>query len=167
MLSSSSALGDHHNTREYRIKAAFLFNFLKFIEFPDANSPRLEGSALICLSVNLGHEQSFASVDGRKTSDFSVNFKYFRNPDDTDNCQVIFLDEEDTAWEEELKQKAADGHILLVGEREGFAEETGMINFYLASNKVKFEINKGRADKAGIRISSNLLKLARIVGGDE
>jgi hypothetical protein len=148
---------------EYKLKAAFLYNFATYVEwpkdaFPDPRAPFRVG---VCGKDPFGPilEDTFRgkTVGGRP---IVVN----RSPDAADlrTCQLVFV----PATEGTSRAlKALDGaRALTVGEREGFAAENGCVNFYLEGQRVRFEINVAAAKRAELKISSKLLRLARMVG---
>jgi hypothetical protein len=146
-------------SKEYRVKAAFLYNFVKFVEWPTRQAP---GAIVICVAGRnpfgnvLSDTVRGETIDGR-----SLDARVLLEPED--RCHVIFIPEGANAG---AYLRAARGQpILTVGETPGFIEQGGMVRFYLDSGTVRFEIHRDAAERAGLRISSRLLQLARIVGG--
>jgi hypothetical protein len=140
---------------EYQVKAAFLFNFLKFVEWPTA-----AGDAPWVIGI-LGHDP-FAgvledTVQGKMVSGRRVEVRRYIRPADVKDCNILFIGRADF---ERLGLPAQPG-LLTVGEAPGFLKSGGMINFYLDENRVHFEIRPEVAHSAGLRVSSQLLKLGR------
>jgi hypothetical protein len=140
---------------EYQVKAAFLFNFLKFVEWPAApsDSPWVIGI--------LGHDP-FAgvledTVRGKMVSGRRVEVRRYVRPADVKDCNILFIGRADY---ERLGMPVQPG-LLTVGEAPGFLKSGGIINFYLDDNRVHFEIRPEVAHAAGLRLSSQLLKLGR------
>jgi hypothetical protein len=140
---------------EYQVKAAFLFNFLKFVEWPPAagDSPWVIGI--------LGHDPFEGgledTVHGKLVGGRRVEVRRYARPADVKNCNILFIGRADY---ERLGMTVQPG-LLTVGEAPGFLKSGGMINFYLDDNHVHFEIRPEVAHAAGLRLSSQLLKLAR------
>jgi hypothetical protein len=148
---------------EYSVKAAFLFNFAKFVEWPADAFKGPEDPISICV---LG-QNPFGSALEDVVRDKTVANRAFvvrevLTAQQASKCQIVFV----TASErkrfrshlEELK-----GHsILTVGEAEDFTANGGVINFKLKDARVRIEIDTGAAEKARLRISSKLLSLAEI-----
>lgn len=149
---------------EYQVKAAFLFNFAKFVEwpaqvFPATNSPITIGilgknffdgdlKRMVQNKVANGHPiltQSLAS-----TSDPALK-----------QCQIVFIQPADKGRLQESLEAIKDLPVLTVSETEGFTKMGGMINFVMEGKKVRFEINDAAASTAGLKISSKLLNLAK------
>lgn len=149
--------------QEYQVKAAFLYNFAKFIEWPaeafkDANNFLIIGiigrdpfgDALDVL------EQK--SIAGRK-----ILIRRFASVEDLQRCHILFISNSEKENLPNIFKAIRKWHVLTVGEMKGFPQSGGMVNFILVDNKIQFEINVDAAQQANLRISSQLLKLARIV----
>ncbi|UFS69225.1 YfiR family protein [Geomonas sp. RF6] len=143
-----------------QVKAAFLYNFLKFTEFPDAPA-----SGTICLGV-LGKDtfgDALDGVRGKTARGRKVVIARFRRVDEVKECDVLFISESEKGRLPHVLRALQGTHTLTVGDQEGFCEAGGMINLISSRNKVGFEVNVGAANRARVRISSQLLKLARSV----
>ena len=144
--------------KEYRVKAAFLYNFVKFVDWP----PRAAGSTVICVAGRNPFGNVLAdTVRGETIGGRPLDARVILEPED--GCHVIFIPENANAG---AYLRAARGlPVLTVGEAPGFIEQGGLIRFYLDNGTVRFEIHRQAADRAGLRISSRLLQLARVVSG--
>jgi hypothetical protein len=146
---------------EYQLKAAFLFNFAKFVEWPpraftDATSPIVIGI--------LGETRLNADLQ-RTIRDKTVNnralaIKEFRSPADATNCHILFISTAEKKRLPEILEGLRGVSVLTVGEMDRFTESGGMINFVQESSKIRFQINDGAARSVGLKISSKLLSLA-------
>jgi hypothetical protein len=142
------------------LKAAFLFNFTKFISWPHA-----DGSSKLTVCIMNSKEVAHAveavtkgkTVDGRQVIVQQLSF-----PAGLETCQLLFIGNNGKKMEEILME-AKKLPIVTVGEDEKFLRRGGMINFVLEEGKLRFEINTDAANRAGINISSKLLSLAKIV----
>lgn len=148
---------------EYAVKAAFLFNFAKFVTWPPAAFPAPDAPVLIGI---LG-EDPFDGEILRLAADVRVQgrpivIKHGANVAELADCQVIFFsrseDDRLAQWFRALREQ----HIpaLTVGETDAFLAAGGMIRFVMAQRKVRFEIEPDRATAAQLTISSKLLRLA-------
>lgn len=146
---------------EYDVKAAFLLNFTKFIEWP-AEAFASPAQISICI---LG-EDSFGStldqiVSGEAVNGRKVTVQRIKRPPPPRTCQILFVSKSE---KEVAKTLSALGPgVLTVGERETFVREGGMIAFVIEERRVRFDINQGAAEKAGLKLSSKLLGVARSV----
>jgi hypothetical protein len=143
---------------EYEVKAAFLYNFANFVEwppesFPDDKSPIVIG----VVGEDPFGESLDATIKGKTANGRKITCKRFKRISDVDTCHILFV----TSAEKRPLPKGPG--ILTVGEDKGFTKRGGVINFTLEDNKVRFEISTENAKKAKLKISSKLLKLARTV----
>jgi hypothetical protein len=143
---------------EYRVKAAFLYNFAKFIEWP------AQDTGPIVLGV-LGRDP-FGAILDQTVEQKSINgrplvIRRFANVPQAKECHIVFVGTSEKARFAEILPRLASFGILTVGEHHGFLQAGGMINFVVQDNNVHFEINPEAVRRPGIHISSNLLKLSR------
>lgn len=146
---------------DYEVKAAFIHNIAKFVEWPAA--ARDGGALRLCV---LGHKPLDGALDalnGKPIGGKVWEVAPVDLPNNLGRCQVLFIAASESANLGQILESIEGDAVLTVGDSEGFAERGVMVNFYLEQNKVRFEINNGAALRAGFRISSQLLKLARIV----
>jgi hypothetical protein len=146
---------------EYEIKAAFLYNFAKFVQWPKQAMAAPKSPITIgVLGDNVFHGDLEKTIHGKKINDHPLLFKEFHSVGDVTNCQILFI----SPSEENHLPKILDGlhgmSILTVGQTDDFVEAGGMINFVIEDNRVHFQINNEAAKKAGLTISSKLLSLA-------
>jgi len=154
----------HDNGLEQKFKAAYLYNFLQFIEWPDTAFATKSSPVIIGifsqdpLARELGQLVEGESVNGRK-----ITVQNFRTTRNIKECNVIFIPGSQEDRIGTILSELDDMSILTVSEVEGFAQNGGAINFYVQDNKLRFEINPDVLKKANLKASSRLLRLARIV----
>lgn len=143
---------------EYRVKAAFLYNFFKYVEWPPA-APQ-EGSLWICVAGrNPFGSVLEETVEGETLNGRPLDTRVILEPEP--GCHMVFVPEGAAA---PAYLRAVRGTpTLTVGERSDFIEAGGMVRFFIADGNVRFAINPAAADRAKLRISSRLLQLAQIV----
>lgn len=147
---------------EYRVKAAYLYNFVRYVEWPEP----LKGPLTICVAG----QNPFGTVLEDLVRNERVRGIPLRTevvPGPVDHCNVVFTPK--TSNVQAYLKAAAGTPTLTVGETRGFIEQGGLINFVLDRGNVRFEINRSGAERSRLRFSSRLLQLARIVesGGEE
>lgn len=155
---------------EYEVKAAFLYNFLKFVEWPPKVYP--DQSSPIFIGI-LGDDPFLDSSGKIHYLQQAVAEKIINNRRiviqrsdriaDLKNCQIIFVNKAERNRVKEILGDLGEVSILTVGESDNFCRQGGAVNFVMQSEKVRFEINVEAAEKAGLKISSKLLNVATIV----
>jgi hypothetical protein len=147
-------------TREYDLKAAFLFNFAHFVEWPsaafeDANTPIVIG----VLGDDPFGPVLDKMVEGETIQNRRLIIKRSHQVEDLKNCQVLFISKSEKDRMDEILSQLNPAAVLTVSEVESFARRGGIINFYIADKKVRFEINPQAAKRNGLKISAQLLEL--------
>ena len=149
--------------REYEIKAAYLYNFINYIDWPDQSLPPVGGTITIGVLGENPFGPALAPLNGRKAKGRTLAVREVSSPADCRNCQIVFISSSEKQRFGQIIESLRNSRILTVSEIDGFAERGGIINFVSEHNKVRFEINPDAARSKGLTISSELLKLARIV----
>jgi hypothetical protein len=144
--------------REYEIKAAYLYNFIKYVDWPSYGDT-------ITIGVLGGNPfgPALAPLNGKIVKGRRLLIKELDSVHDAQKCQIIFVSSSEKPRLPEIFENLKSARVLTVGETQGFANSGGMINFVEENNKVRFEINADAARRTGLNISSELLKLARLV----
>ncbi len=148
---------------EYLIKAAFLFNFAKFVEWP-ANAFKDDLSPMnLCI---LGTDPFGSALDTLKDKTIKgrpFKIKRANRADDIEACHILFISASEKGNLKQILDAVRNSNTLTISEIEGFAQMGGIINFIVVNQKVHFEINPAAAERSRLKISSQLLKLAKIV----
>src|SRR5437868_8530842 len=159
--------GDASDSSEYLIKAGFIYNFAKFVEWPAAAFSQADSPIVIGV---LGADP-FGSVLDHIVEDKKIGargfivkrYKWGKDLKDLKDCKILFISASEKAHIDEILQSVKGLPILTVGETLGFAERGGVIRFTLEDNRVRFEVNVDAAHDADLNISSRLLTLAKII----
>jgi hypothetical protein len=151
-------------TREYQLKAAFLFNFTRFINWPPESTSNSPGSFYFCVTrlTPLGPALE-RFIQGKKVYGRKPELNYISNAHHLAGCHVLFVSQSEQQSIPGILHAVAGESVLTVGETKNFASRGGMIEFLIVANKLRFEINLQAARRARLEISSQLLKLAVIV----
>ena len=163
LLASASA--QDAPVSEYQVKAAYLYNFAKFVEWPPGSFASASANFQVCI---LGSDP-FGDELRNLTRDKAVNSRQFEvrdvvDPQQGKTCQILFIASSAQKHLRQILNVLLGTSVLTVGENEGFAERGGMINFFLQNGRVKFEVNPKAAEQAGLKVSSKLLSVAKVVG---
>jgi hypothetical protein len=170
--------------RECRVKAAFVYNFIKFIDFPDEKTSAHSKSITVGLLGSGGCSKTFGPIKNKQVKGKNLVIKQLGKLDKLKELQK----KNDPRWKKEIEaikkyqvlfvcscadkkqeipveilKELKDSGILTIGEVPGFLENGGVINFVMENKKVRFEINTASSDRHGLKIRSQLLKLARRV----
>lgn len=149
---------------EYQVKAAFLYNFAKFVDWPSQTFKTPQDPIVICV---LGHNPFGNALQevirGKLVDGRAFAFRQVANAGEADSCQILFVSSAEGKRFRSLWGSLKPAGILTVGEAQGFAVNGGVINFKLDDGRVRFEINVKAAEGEQLRISSKLLSLAQIV----
>jgi hypothetical protein len=149
---------------EYEVKAAFLYNFARFVEWPAEARGAADQPFVVGI---LGDDPFGATLDrtllGKTLEGRPIVVRRMASLEQESHVNILFVGGSDKAELARVVRALSGTPVLTVGEMAGFAEHGGMIGFRTESQRVRFDINAEQASRAGLKISSQLLKLARIV----
>lgn len=156
--SEAAAAGTPH---EYAVKAAYLYRFSFFVEWPDSAFEDSESPLLIGV---LGGDPFKAALDrtleGKKMKGRSVKTRRFAHARELEYCHILYVGDADRATVEQALSRVRGKSTLVVGDDEDFLARGGVIQFVERSAKIRFRIDHAVARRSGLRISSKLLQLA-------
>jgi hypothetical protein len=146
---------------EYSLKSAFLFNFTKFVDWPADAFPDEKSPFQLCV---LGEDPFGGSLDTVVANE-SVNgrpiaVRRLAHGADPKACQILFLGRAER--QPEVLSGLRGSPVLTVGESDRFLAEGGLISFFLEAHRVRFEINLQNVERTRLKISSKLLRLAKV-----
>jgi hypothetical protein len=155
--------GSDEPSQEYKLKAAFIYNFARFIEWPASAFSRGDLPFVIGVVGTDPFDGALEqAVAGKLIGSRPVVVKYFTTADDIGSCQILFVATNDEDAQTKILQKVLNQPVLTLGESETFNTDGGCLRFFVENSKMRFEINTDATDRAKLKISSKLLKLARI-----
>ena len=144
---------------EYKLKAAFLYNFARFIEWPKVNDPSFP--FIFCV---LGKDPFGAALSGlqeRSIDDQAIKLHYAAGiSTGLDQCQMLFVSKSEKQNMHQVIRFTKNKPIVTVSDIEGFAATGGMFEFITTEGKLSFIINNSKAQACGLRVNSSLLNLA-------
>jgi hypothetical protein len=141
---------------EQRVKAAMLYNFTRFITWPVAAGPDLQ----LCVVGRTSLEPALRDIEGKQSQGMSLRLKSGVAEADLVACHMVLIGRSEAGRVDDLLRRLARRPVLTVSDLEGFATRGGVIELLLVDNKVRFDINTAAAQRAGLSISSKLLRLA-------
>lgn len=149
---------------ESLVKAAYLYNFGKFVEWPSAAFRQPGDPVVICV---LGDERTSDvlehSVSGKRANGRPIQTRRPHSPSEFKSCHILFIGFSEKAHIEEVLHEVGRSSVLTVGQSADFLSLGGMINLALRDRTIELEIDPDVSNLAGLRISSRLLVVARIV----
>jgi hypothetical protein len=153
---------------EYQVKAAFLFNFAKFVEWPPEAFASADASLQICVLGQDPFGHDFEEVIADKTvNGHRLEVIHPSGVPQAKACQLIFVASSDKQQVRDILRGLRGASVLTVGDMTGFARMGGIINFVLDESRVRFEINVKAAERAHLKISARLLTVAKTIVTDE
>lgn len=161
LLSSTTVAEDRHI--EYQIKAGYLYNFIKFVTWPNINTENFN----VCI---VGHNPFGALLDpieARTAFGLPIKLIKLKLPKKNQQCQIAYISNENQSGllDQSIRIFANGKQTLLVGEMDGFTERGGMVAFVMRDNRIKLNISLTALRQSSLSMSANLLEAANLVGG--
>ncbi len=164
LFSGAQNISAQSVSKEYQVKAAFLYNFSQFIEWParalSGQSPLVIG----VLGANPFGDYLEEIVRGERVGNHPLLVRRFHQVSEVQNCHILFISQSEANQLEQILAYVRGRNILTVGDIDNFAVRGGMIRFVTENNRIRFRINLAAARGANLIISSKLLRAAEIVG---
>ena len=151
--------------REHQIKAAYIYQFGRYVHWPDATFPTPQSPLVIGVMEDdpiVPHLERIAV--GRKVQERPIRIRKFSSPSDIQPCHIVFLSPSVPLKDQvEVLRKMKRQGVLTVGDTPGFTERGGTIQFVIKDNNVIVHIARKTAEQEGLSISAKLLQVAHIV----
>jgi hypothetical protein len=147
---------------EYQLKAAFVYNFTKFIDWP-GESVRSLTFQICVLGQNPFGSELTQLTDGKVIEGHPVQVLIVTNYHLARSCQVVFISASENAHMKEILSALRGRSVLTVGDSQGFVDAGGMIELLVEDERMRFEVNLHAANEARLKISAKLLSLAKAV----
>jgi uncharacterized protein DUF4154 len=166
LVSAGSASAQALPANEYAVKAAFLFHFAQFVEWPEGAFREANSPLVYC---TIGEDPFQGALDdslkGKMIGAHPLQVRHLAEANEALGCHIAFVGK---AAKKRVSEELATFYgspVLTVGETEQFVKDRGMIGFCMEENKIRFDINLESAEKAKLKISARLLTLAKAVIG--
>lgn len=164
---AAQARAQSEASTEYQLKAAFLYNFARFVDWP----PEAFRDASAPLVVCIEGDDPFGNALDQTFQGKTVNGRAFvirrgRQLPELKQCHIVFISSSERRRLPQIFSRLQGASVLTVGESERFASSGGVIQFALQDNRVHLLINPDAAARARLKVSSKLLAIAAIVPGD-
>lgn len=164
LLAVTSLPAQNSKPTEYQVKAAYLYNFGRFVEWPAKGQAAKDGPFTICVlgqdpfGPTLNAILADETIAGKK-----VVTERIPRPEDAVNCQILFISSSEESQLKHILATLDSESVLTVSDLPQFSRRGGMVQFILDGTRVRFEINLAPTEHAGLTLSSELLKLATSV----
>ncbi len=151
---------------EYQLKAVFLLNFARYIEWPAGSLPE-DGRIQLCVLGRDPFGPSLDAIEGKQAQNRAVAVRMLVLPDQAAGCHVLFVSGSEERRMAALLRGVENSPVLTVSDVDGFVEAGGAIGFATVDDRIRFDINAEALQRAGLRPSAQLMKIARHVVGME
>ncbi len=156
----TSILHAQSSPTEYQVKAAYLYNFAKFVEWPPQVMSS-DSSFNICVLGRDPFDSTFqTTIAGESIKGKNVLVKRIPRAQDGTGCQILFISSSEEARLKDILDVLDKMSVLTVSDMPQFTRRGGMIQFVTEANRVRFEVNLTSAERTGLTLSSQLLKVA-------
>jgi hypothetical protein len=160
-LLQPASIGGTSGSVELHVKAAYLFNFGRYVSWPQQT-----GDVVIGV---IGHDPIVdvleKTIAGKTINSRAYRVRIFAAAEQIDRCDILFLPRSEARHAPSIFTAISGKPILTVSDLEGFSNDGGMIEFLLIDDTLKFDINLAAAQKSGLQISSELLRVAHDIKG--
>ena len=162
IVATGSGVVEAQSNGEYQIKAAYLYNFAKFVEWPSAAFGGPSDPFRICILGDSPFDQNVEiALSGRRVQNHPVHVIYPDSTAQSRKCHVLFLSQSESGHMKAIVADLRSSAVLTVADTPGFIGAGGMIRFFLEDDSVRFEMNPLPASQAGLKVSSKLLVLGK------
>jgi hypothetical protein len=151
---------------EHQVQIAFLYNFAKFVEWPPDAFQDSDSRFTLCIAgADPFGKELEENLDGKTIQDKKLVLKRIADPAEAQSCQVLFISASEEARLNDFLGPVGRSPVLTVSDMDHFIQRGGIVGFTLEQRRVRFNVNLRAADHAGLKMSSELLKLAKTVLG--
>jgi len=148
---------------EYEVKAGFIYNIAKFIEWPRDTFLDAKKPITLCIVGTNPFGAALDTIANKTVQNRTLLIKHMRKTNDLRTCHMLFVSASEKGNLSQILEMLAGASTCTIGDTKGFAQQGIMINFLIEQEKVRFEINTESTRRANLTISSKLLKLARTI----
>lgn len=148
---------------EYQVKAAYLFNFLKFVDWPGDSSKDSQAPWVIGIVGESPIGEALPRlIEGKTVQGRALQVKFFQSAENMRGCNILFISASESRRLLPILAGLRGSSVLTVGDTDRFIESGGMIQFVIEDGSVRLAIDVGVTSRAQLKVSSKLLSLARL-----
>jgi hypothetical protein len=150
---------------ESKLKAAFLLNFTRFVDWPESSFEGEQAPFVICVL----NDSKFATTTAEVIGDHTVNDRTIAIQEridvvDSAGCHIFFVPEGEAGQHRALIEQTSGRSVFTISAATGFAEMGGVANFIRSGKKIRLEINRRAAESANLKVSARLLRIVNVIG---
>jgi hypothetical protein len=160
LLAWTPPLARSQSMEEYRVKAGFIYNFAKFVQWPQGTFASDAAPLVFCILGDDPFGTAIDSIDGKPVGSRKLVIRQIKKVEDRGTCQVLYIAPSEKDRLTTILKALSGLSILTISDMEHFAELGGMIGLIRVDNNIRFEVGMGAVRGAKLEISSKLLKLA-------
>ncbi len=148
---------------EYRVKAAFLYHFARFIQWPKETFKDTDDPLGLCVASTRPETGILSGLQDKLVRTHRIVVRKYEGPECIDSCHILFITSDDPKVVLKWLNEAKDRRILTVSDAEDFVTAGGIIGFFMENQRLRFRVNLDAATRAGLKFSAQLLMSAEIV----
>jgi hypothetical protein len=161
--SAAAAGADQQKAGEYQVKALFLYNFLNFVDWPAGSSFNSSPAINVCIVGEDPFADALDNIRNETVKGKKLSIRNYRPYDDLEGCHLIFIPASEKGRAGQILRPVRESNVLTVSDTMEEGRQGAIISFFIEQKKVRFAINIEAARRAGLKISSKLLRLAKII----
>ena len=163
---NKSVCADLGTASEYAVKAAYLYNFAKFVEWPTQAFPSTTSPLVLCIVGKDPFGETLDTIAGKSVREWTLVVQHFAKVEESTGCHILFISASESSHLKTVLNQLKNAPILTVSDIDGFVEAGGMIGLVDVDQHIRFNINLLAVQRADLKISSQLLKLGKVVIGN-
>ena len=163
LLAPSLGLTETEVAGEYQVKAAYIYHFAKFIEWPSDAPGSAAQTLTVCVLGKSPFGKALGAISGKTVRGRRVMITHINRIEELEACEILFVSPSEKPKLSQILASVSSRPILTISDIKRFASAGGMIGFVPAGDRIRFEINQRAAQRSGLRSSAQLLKLATMI----
>jgi hypothetical protein len=148
---------------EYEVKLGFIYNFANFVIWPNESLEGSSGMLVLCFASDDPSSEVLFKLNDKSIRGLTIRVEKYKDDSSIERCQIFFFDTRDKDFIRRKLDIAKGRGILTIGEVDDFAKMGGVINFFIDTNRLRFQVNIDAAQREGLKLSSQLLQSAEII----
>ncbi len=164
LVTAGTVTADDTPERELRIKAAFLYNIAKFVEWPAGGFGPNDGNLIVGVLSDKDFGDAIAPYDGKRAGGRTIRVQQSAELSALQDANILFIGRSRQDELSSVLGSIPDAGVLTVAEFDGFAVDGGIVRLYVRKNKVRLQINRRTGEEAGLVFRSQLLSVADTIG---